>query len=173
MNLLILSISQKSLHTRYLFIDIFYFIAFIVFKRFSTKKRHKGFFTGIYFLTIGTFYALLNLIDNWGRFDFKTAISEQAVMPVFFMIFGAIIWYKFSKRTINHDIKGFFALILLNLFKLKRIILSTDEAGRIAKSILFLPYFIFKLFLVLLRMFSKELAAAFWEFLYILGLRKY
>lgn len=171
--LLISDIGGKSVNPRYLFIAIFYFGLFFIFKRLSTKKRHKGFFTGLYFLTIGTFYTFLNLADNWGKFDLKFARSEQLIMPILFTVFGGTIWYKFSKRTLNYDIKGFFAFMLLNLFKFRRAVMSSDEAGRIAKSVLFLPYFIFKSFLVLLRMFLKEVAAAFWEFLYILGLRKY
>lgn len=152
---------------------VFNAFLFLTLKRLSTKKRYKGFFGGIYFLATGSFYAILALVEVSGKFDFRLPKLIEIFLPLTYAIFGGVLVYRFSKRNFSEDLKGFFAFILLNLFNFKRAVTSMDEAGRIAKSLIFLPYFIFSLVLVLLRMLTRELSRALWEFLYILGLKKY
>lgn len=151
---------------------IFFFILFLTLKRLGVKKRRDGYFSRLYFVAIGVFYSTLFLFENWQAILRGEKIIFL-VLPVSAAIFGATLRYFQSIRNLKNDLKGFLAFILLNLFKFKRVVVSADEAGRIAKSLLLLPYFIFKSILVLLRLLSKELARAFLEFLYILGLRKY
>lgn len=152
---------------------VFNTILFITLKRLSAIKRHQGFFSGMYFLATGLFLGSVAVFEVLGDFDFKVSTIIKVGVPLVYAILGGIVSYKFSKRNLKNDLKGFFALLLLNLFNFKRAITSADEAGSIAKNVLFLPYFIFRLILVLLRMLANELSKTIWEFLYILGLKKY
>lgn len=172
-NILIAGITAKNINSVDVFACFFYLVLFLTIKRLSTKKRFKGYFSGIFFLAIGAFYAFLNLTEYLSKLKLSSNQFGELLLNISFALFGGFLLYRFSKRNLKNDLKGFFAFLLLNLFNFKRVISSTDEAGRIARFIIFLPYFIFRSILVLLRMLLREVSRTFWEFLYILGLRKY
>lgn len=152
---------------------LFYLVFFITIKRLSSKKRDKGFFTGLYFVVIGVFSSLFLTATTFDilRLNIKNII--ELLIAVSFAIFGAIVFYVFGKRRLVNDIKSVFAFILLAVFNFKRALTSSDEAGKISKSLIFLPYFILRVILVSLRILAKEVSRAFWELLYTLGFKKF
>jgi len=61
------------------------------------------------------------------------------------LCFGSISWYILAARNPKNDIRGFFALLLLALFKSRRILTNVREADEVAKYIVLLPYFVVRM----------------------------
>lgn len=151
---------------------IFYVLFFIILKRLSTRKRHMGFFASIFLIITGVYYAVILIAgEQFKIYDLE--ITLKFLSSLVFILFGAVNWYLLSKRKIRSDIKNLFAGMLLGVFNFKKTITSFDEAGNFSKNIILSPYFILQFILVSLRRLIREVSRTFWEFLYILGLKKF
>ena len=135
---------------------LFYLVLFWVLKRLETQKRHSGFFAGFYLSSIAIFSLLVYTLAG-----LPLIFSEQfwqIVLAVMFFIVGGLFWYFRAGRIPGSDLKSFFALALLTILRIRRMVTSVDEAGKFAKSLLFLPIYLVRLLYLLLKLVSGQFA---------------
>ncbi len=157
--------------TRYLFYFVFYFVLFFVIKRLSVKKRYAGFFASFY-LVFGVAVAIFDRLVTFRGVLPQGQQAWRAALEVAILVFGLILWYVLAKRDIRDDIKTVFAFFLLAVFRAKRVLTSIDEAGRIAKSLLFVPLFIVRSVYLLLRLLVFEVYLGFVELVNVFKVKK-
>lgn len=152
---------------------ITYFVIFLMLKRLESRKRHKGFFA--YFALVSV--SVVNLIGtNWqNHLDSGLGFVKddfQLIKPAAFLIFGAIFWYLFSKRSAKGDFKNIVAWVLLATFKIKRTVSSVSEADKFAKFILMFPYYFAKSIYFLGRVVLRQLLFGMIELMQTLGIKR-
>ena len=146
--------------------SLYYFVGYLLIfwflKRFGSKKRHHGFFS-CFFLTSAS-------IVNFPPFVFKDL--TQSLIVILFFIFGVATWYHLAKRKPVADLKMIFALILLILLKIKRVLTSVREADSFARTILLLPLYLAKSLAVGVKLLGREITFSFWELVDVFKGRK-
>lgn len=151
---------------------VYFLFVFITLKRLSAKKRQPGFFAGLFFVFLGSYY--ISKLALLGKELFFTPRSGIVfVLSLIFILCGFLVLHIGSKHKFSLYLKNIMAVFLLLALNFKRGITCVDEAGRIARNVILLPYFIFRSFLVLLVMLFKETSKAFGDFIYVLGFKKY
>lgn len=148
-----------------------YFVIFWIMKRLDKVRRHNGFFVCFFLI----FILLLNL--SLAGFSQKEKLllekfSYNFIMPSILIVIVSPFWYVISKRRLKEDIKGLFSILLLGIFKLKRILISTTEANNIARSIIFIPYYLVKALYFLVLLTGREVYLSFFDLLKALGLKR-
>lgn len=147
-----------------IFYALFFLLLFWILKRLEKKKRHQGFISCFFLSGLGLsfFINYLTAADNvylWGK------VLYYPLVGILVCITTLIIWYVLSERKMVADIRALFALLLLFLFSSKRVVTSSDEAGKFAKHILLLPYFLVRSFLLASKFLGRELALGLSDFL--------
>lgn len=150
-----------------------YFLIFVILKRLASRKRHAGFFVCFWLVAI----SILDISRLAFFGDFRYLKIEALKIPlnmtvaVFYLAFGLVLWHLFSNRTLGRDIKNLFALVLLSVFRFKRMIVSVDEAGNFSRSIVLFPLFVSKFVLNVIKLVLREMRLGIVDFLNVLGLR--
>lgn len=156
-------------------IDIYYFLGylliFMIIKRLASRKRHKGFL--VCFWVFGIFLLDMILFKFRVNVHFLGKLPYEFAAPFAFAILGITVWYVLAKRNPAGDVKNFLALMVLGVFRTKRMITSTDESGKFSKSIIFFPYYIAKMIFGFLQILVHEAKLGFLELLYVFGLRRF
>ena len=88
------------------------------------------------------------------------------------LIFAVPVWYVLAKRKIKEDVRAFFALVLLSLFKTKRVLFSIGEANNLAKYIVLSPYLLVKALYFLVKLVGREVIGGLGDFVHALGVGK-
>lgn len=143
---------------------IFYFLIYFAIKRLSAKRRHAGFFGCFYLVFTAVSNLTLRFSFSFGRLP-KGQEGWHAVFEAAILIFGLFLWYFLAKRKPKEDIKAVFAFILLSIFRTKRMLTSADEAGKLAKTVLFVPLNLVRSFYLALRFVVLEIYLGFLEFI--------
>lgn len=165
-----MSFLTKKPNLPFLYFAIGYFLIFWILKRLAKRKRNSGFFVGIYLLSI----SVLEIFLFWSsKAEMIGLVPYRLTLGILLLFFSSVFLYKVSKRNIGKDIKSIFAGVLLLFFKLKRILVSVEESGGLAKSILFSPYYLAKGVLALLKFLGQEILSGFWDLAIVLGIKKY
>ncbi|MBI3342190.1 prolipoprotein diacylglyceryl transferase [Candidatus Curtissbacteria bacterium] len=147
-----------------------FFVLLFIIRRLEVRKRHVGYFTCFYMVFVPAIDLVSFTIEKFGK---NTSLSDlyPITLPLAFLVFGISIWYRFSSRVLLNDIKAAFAFCLLRVMAAIRVFRSLDEAGKLSKTLILVPYTIVRKFLVLLKGFAKELKLGIEQFLYALGLK--
>lgn len=159
-----LGVSDKN---GYFITGIIYLAIFWILKRLEKRKRHLGFFACFYLVSISSINVLLSYLV-----PLSGVAGSQAQVPLAFLIFGLVSWYTLAKRSLRGDIRGFFAQVLLLILAIKRVVADANEAGKLAKVIILLPYRFLRWFWSLIRLVFGEIILSVSDLLYVLGLRK-
>lgn len=144
---------------------------FIVLKRLAAKKRHSGFFASFYVVFVSAVTLVIQAFE--APFSLAGGFDYERVAPFAFLISGMIVWYLLSRRKVVADLKKFLGILLLSVFRVKRMIVSANEAGTFSKTIIFLPYYLLRTIFVIFVTIGKEIKVSFLELLYVFGLRKF
>jgi len=167
----ILGYFKSGLNYQSLVLASAYFIFFFILKRLAIKKRHVGFFACIFFVFCPAINALYLLFSKRGS-GIDLANLYQLALFVSVSFFGIFSWYMLGRRKFKSDSRNIFGFVFLRALGLLRTVKSTDEAGRVSRTVIFSPYSILKRFLLLLRSLIREIKLGFVEFFYILGIRR-
>lgn len=160
-----------TLYSQNLFLTSCFFVVFWILKRLEKRKRHRGFFACFALLGIAGCGLL-------GYFLFPEAKIVLANAPYRLIASSVVLsfvipaWYILAKRKIKEDIRTFFALVLLSLFKTKRVLFSVGEANNLARTIVLSPYLLVKGVLFLVKLMSREVLGGFVDFVHALGVGK-
>lgn len=139
-----------------------YFILFFTLMRLSQKKRHLGFFSCFYLVSI----AILGLPLSFGAAPkLFNLFSPQLILNFLVLIAASVFWYSLLKRKPIKDIKSFFGFLLLLILATRRITTRVNDAGKLSKNILFFPYFLVRSILALLAILGKEIAFGLSDFI--------
>ncbi|GEM_PF-3218666 len=140
---------------------VYYLIIFWILRRLAKRKRHTGFFICMYLV----FASILDIvIAFFSKGDLVFGIiPNDSIIPFGFFVFAIISWFVLAKRSFTGDCKSIFAFALLALFGIRRVVSSADEAGKVAKTILFSPLFLLRSLYSALKNLSKEIAYSFFE----------
>lgn len=133
-----------------------YLLLFWSLKRFEKKKRFVGFFSSVYLIGNGTAILIQYIIGPSRGVIIFGKPPYYLIIGALFIAVGLLTWYVFAKRNLRGDTRAFFAQSLLTIFSLKRILTSADEAGRLSRGILFLPYFLLRSLCFLAMTLAKE-----------------
>lgn len=163
-------IAGKGLSYKYLWISLSYLLLYWILRRLFSKKRHVGYFSGFYLVCLGLIGIFSSLLysGTW----LNSLDGVKLLSSVAFFGFGAVCWFILAKRKPGGVLKDASVFLLLGLFKIKRLLSNTDEAGTVAKNIIFLPYHLLRLFLVSFKKLFRELKLSFWDFIYAIGIKK-
>ena len=142
-------------------IGLFYLAIFWILKRLEKRKRHLGFFVCFYLVSISAINVLLSYLSG-----------SRAFVPLAFLIFGIVSWYMLAKRSVREDVRVFFARVLLVILATKRMIRDTNEAGKLARVIILLPYRLLHSIWLAIRFVVGEIILSLRDLLYVLGVRK-
>ena len=153
------------------FYFIFYFLIFFTLKRLSTKKRHAGFFAGFYLVFISLSNLSVRLLFSQAKLQNKQEFW-QMIFEVALLFFGLFLWYFLAKRKPKEDFKEIVAFVLLAIFRLKRMLTSTEEGGKFAKSILFIPLYLIRSFYLFMKLVTFEVYVGFVDFVNVFRGRK-
>jgi len=154
-----------------LYYFIGYFLIFLVLKRLAARKRHFGFFISFYLVSI----SLLDMLV----FKFKTQVvylgkaPYELLAPAVILTLAAINWHYLAKRSWREEFKKVLGFILLSVFRMKRMLLSSDEAGKFSKSLILFPYYLIRAMGAILLVMGKEIKLGVFEFLYVIGFKKF
>lgn len=154
-----------------LYFGIGYFLIFWVLTRLSRRRRHAGFFTGLYLAAS----ASMEIALFWTRSE-KVMIGQvpyKLVLGLGLLVFSLIFWYGLAKRNFKKDSRMIAAAIVLFLMRFKRIIVSVEEGGNLARLLILFPYYLARKILFVLKFLGTEIVSGLAEFLVILGIRKY
>lgn len=163
-------IATKTVDFQTLILASAYFLLFFVVERLATLKRHAGFFSGYFLVFVPAVSVLRFLFFGLPRSADLKSLFEVG-LDVSVLLFGALLWYRLGKRSLGKDIKNVAGFVFLQVVGLIRTIKSVNEAGKVARAMIFTPYNIVRLFLVLLRSLVKEIWLGFDELLYTLGVK--
>lgn len=155
------------LYSQSLLLAICFFVVFWILKRLEKRKRHKGFFACFSLLCVAGFGLLNHFLFPEAKSLLATAYGLIANLII--LIFVIPVWYILAKRKIKEDVRAFFALILLSLFKTKRVLFSVGEANNLAKYIVLSPYLLVKALLFLVKLVGREVVGGLRDFVHALG----
>jgi len=148
-----------------------YFTCFWAIKRFERKKRFDGFFIGYYLIFTSIFEIVLAFL--WGNPPFIIRnVPVNVLLPVLFLALGLGIWYFEGKGKKKINSRSFFAIILLGLFKVRRVLTSLPEADQLAKAIVLSPYTLAKLLLNFVKLTVREILISFVDLFRAFGFKK-
>ena len=146
-------------------------IIFWTLKRLAKIKRNYGFF----FSTVLILVSLLN-ISMFRLVEAKYKVFGKAeynlLLPIFVLIVSTLLFYLLSARKFKDDLKNLMGLIILGLFKLKRILTSFSEANQVARVILLSPLYLSKFTFDLVKLVGKEIQLSLSELAQVFGVRK-
>lgn len=166
-------ISLFTLQSTALYNFIGYLFIFLVLKRLSTRKRHPGFFASFYVVSISLVsMVLFKFRGNEAHLVFGK-VPYEFLAPAAFLFLGSISWYILAKRSLAKDVANFFGFVLLSIFRTRRMITSVNESGNFSKSMMLSPYYAVKIILGVLLFVAKEIKLAFFELMYVFGLRRF
>jgi hypothetical protein len=160
-----------SLYSQSLFLTFCFFAVFWILKRLEKRKRHRGFFACFAMLGI----AGCGLLGHFLFPEVKLVLAKapyQLVMSLVILIFVVPVWYILAKRKAKEDVRTFFALGLLLLFKTKRVLFSVGEANNLARNIVLSPYLLVKGACFLVKLVGREVLGGFGDFIHALGIGK-
>lgn len=160
-----------SLYSQNLLLAFCFFVLFWILKRLEKRKRHKGFFACFAVLFVAGI-GLLNHFIFAGTQLVLGVVPYRLVMSLIILIFAIPVWYILAKRKIKEDVRTFFALGLLSLFKTKRVLFSVGEANNFAKYILLSPYLLVKGVWFLVKLVGREVLGGLGDFVHALGVGK-
>lgn len=160
-----------SLYSQNLLLAFCFFVLFWILKRLEKRKRHKGFFACFAVLFVAGIGLLSHFIFAGTQFVLGVA-PYRLVMSLIILIFAIPVWYILAKRKIKEDVRTFFALGLLSLFKTKRVLFSVGEANNFAKYILLSPYLLVKGVWFLVKLVGREVLGGLGDFVHALGVGK-
>lgn len=166
-----LSEGQYSVYSLPMWQFLGYLLLFVILKRLAVRKRHAGFFFCFYLVIITIFDMIFFNFKAQVHYFFQIPYELAAPAVVFILILVA--WHVLAKRDIARDVKWFFGLVLLSLFRTSRMVKSTNEAGTFSRSVIFFPYYVGRTIFGLFMILAKEVRLAFLEFLYVFGLRRF
>lgn len=154
-----------------------YLLIFLILKRLATKKRWPGFFMASFLVAISLldlmlFYSQKNFVYFRPDRYLLWGIAYEFLAPAIGLLAGLVIWYILAGRQLLADIKSFFALILLVVFSLRRILTDINDAGRLSRAIIWAPYWLAKYIIWLVRFIFSQLVAAVLDLFYVFGLKK-
>ena len=148
-----------------------YLVIFWILKRLEKQRKHLGFFACFYLVAI----SLLDIVLFRWRDDvvyIGNVIPRQLGLPLLFLIFGLVCWWRLAKRNLKGDFKIIFAQVLLVIMGTKRVLTSFDEAGKFSRFLILVPYW-FVIFLAgFVKMVGREIVLTASDLLYILGVKK-
>ena len=145
------------------FYFIFYFLIYFVIVRLSAKRRHAGFFGCFYLVFVAVFNLTLRFSFSLGRIP-SGKEGWHAVFEAAVLILGLFLWYFLARRKLKEDVKSLVAFFLLSIFRTKRILTSQEEAGKFAKTVLFVPLNLVRSFYLAVRFAVLEIYLGFVEF---------
>lgn len=149
---------------------LLYFCCFWALKRLEHKKRFSGFFIAFYLIFTALIEIILSLFNPIGV---RIAnIPVNIIVSLLSVIFGLLIWFTQGNAKKKFDLKSVFALILLSLFKAKRVFTSLPEADELAKSIVILPYTLAKLLANFVKLIVVESVASMVDLSNAFGFKK-
>ncbi|OGD86096.1 hypothetical protein A2164_04105 [Candidatus Curtissbacteria bacterium RBG_13_35_7] len=166
-----LGIYFTSQNFLYLGCSLGYLVIFWVLKRLATTKRHDGFFVSVTLILI----SVLNLaLFKFNRSDYYIfdRFNYYLILPTVGLCLGIFLQYFLAKKKIKTDIKSVIALVILGLFKLKRVMTSISEANVVSKSIIILPLSLVKLIANLVKLTGREIYISIGELLNVFGFKK-
>lgn len=158
-------------NSRSLIFGLYFFVVFWVLKRLEKRKRHKGFFACFSILLTAGCGLISYLFFPESKVIIARA-SYQLVVNIVILTFVIPVWYILARRKIKEDIRTFFALGLLSLFKTKRVLFSVGEANNLAKFILTSPYILVKGVWFLVKLTGREIVGGIFDFVHSLGVRQ-
>lgn len=148
-----------------------YFICFWIIKRLEKKKRFAGFFIAFYLI----FTSLLGIIISFAKHEtplvFKN-VPVNVIVLLLFIIIGLIVWYFEGNTKKKISINKILALILLGIFKIKRVLTSLPEADSMAKTIVLSPYSLVLLLVNFVKLTIGEVFASFVDLVRAFGFKK-
>ncbi|MBI2599168.1 prolipoprotein diacylglyceryl transferase [Candidatus Curtissbacteria bacterium] len=153
-----------------LYFAVGYFLIFWILKRLGKRKRHEGFFTCFYLVSI----SILEISLFWtaaGGVMFGP-IPYKLILGFGLLVFALTVWYILGARSLPNDIKNTSAAVLLSLLRFRRTVASIEESGSFAKLIILSPYLLAKALFFILKFIGREIFAGFGDFLDALGVRK-
>lgn len=146
-------------------------IVFWVLKRLAKIKRNSGFFLSLVLILI----SILNLSIyplSASSYLISNRVEYYLIMPVICLSVGVLLLYFISKRKHSRELKNLIALLLLGVFKLKRVLTSISEANLAAKAIVFSPLHLSKLVLNLVKLLGREIQLSAVELVQVFGGKK-
>jgi len=145
----------------------YYFVAYLVIfwilKRFETKKRHVGFFACFYLVSVPLVDLSLSLTSN--RQMPTGSEFWRLLIGLGLLIFGIVCWYILAKRKLTVDLKSILGLVLLGIFRTRRMIISVEEAGKFSKTLLFLPLYLLRSLYFIVKLVCSQAVLGLAEFL--------
>lgn len=161
-----------TLEKNFIFIiyALFYFVIFWIIKRLAAKRRHPGFFAGFYLVTL----AILDIVLFFGKRDVGQVfgITYDFVVPIVILQATLVVWYVLTGRQIVADLKNFFAIFLLSILRIRRIISDANEAGKFSRSLILAPWWFFGGFAAIAKTLGREIYLGIVDFLVVLGVRR-
>lgn len=148
-----------------------YFICFWVIKRLEKKKRFAGFFISFYLMFTSIFGIIFAFSKKEQPLVFKN-IPAITFMLVLFLAIGLVVWYFEGNTKKKIGINAMLALLLLGLFKIKRVFTSLSEADGMAKAIVLSPYSLVKVLLSFVKLTVDEVFASFVDLVRAFGFKK-
>lgn len=156
-------------------LNLFYFAGFFLIfwtlKRLEARKRHPGFFGCVFLILFSIFNLAVLTFASWSNLT-KAVTSYNFVVLVSILLFGLISWYLLAKREIKDDLKGFIAILLLLVFKTRRVLTNLGEANHIARSVVLLPYNLVKGAYFLVKLIGHEIYVSFLDVMNAFGIKR-
>lgn len=148
-----------------------YFICFWGLKRLEKKKRFAGFFISFYLMFTSVLGIAITLWKHETPIILKNVPVNMLIL-VIFLILGLVIFYiqGDTRRKINGNV--LLALILLGLFKIKRLLTSLPEADGMAKTIVLSPYRLVILLANFVKLTMREVLASLVDLVHAFGIKK-
>ncbi len=161
---------SKNVDLASLYFGLGYFVIFWALKRLGKRKRRAGFFACFYLvsisiLEIGLFWTKSSIVLG-GLFPYRL------VLGIGLLVFSCLFWYACAHRNLKKDTKAVFSFILLFILKAKRMAVSADESGNLARFIILSPYHLAKSVLKIIKFLGSEALGGLGDFLIVLGIKK-
>lgn len=135
-----------------------YLLLFWAIKRLSKQKKHVGYFASL-FLVFASFFSLV--FGGLRLGDIKWSVLWPELFLAAFVIVASVNWYLLARRKVSDDVKNSLGLMLLSIFKIKRVATNIREADNSAKAIVLSPYYLVKGVWFLVKYILKEIVLSF------------
>lgn len=155
----------------FLYYFIGYFLIFWILVRLANKKRHSG-FLACSFLVLISILDLILLPFKKDLVKIGEILPFELIAPLVILVFSMGLWYFLAKRDLKKDLSNILTLLLLLIFKIKRVFSNIGEADAFAKSVLFSPYYLVKFVCFWVKLVGREIQSSLINLFYALGIKK-
>lgn len=166
---------RKGLNSTEILLSLFYFacyfVIFWILKRLEVRKRHRGFFGCVFLILFSIANIAIIFFESRANLAILVKNYDLAILFIL-LLFSAVSWYFLAKRRLKNDTKSLIASFLLSVFKFRRVFTSFEEANRVARSVILLPYSLVKGVYFLVKLIGRELFISILDLVHAFGVKR-